>query len=49
MNGPLGLAGQRCIATLFLAAGSHLSRARREQALEAAREAIIGQPLCAMA
>jgi urease accessory protein len=49
MNGPLGLAGQRCIATLFLAAGSDLSRARREQALEAAREAIIGQPLCAMA
>jgi urease accessory protein len=49
MDGPLGLAGQRCVATLFLAAGSDLSRARREQALELAREAIIGHPLSAMA
>jgi urease accessory protein len=49
MDGPLGLAGQRCIATLFLAAGSDLNRARREQALELAREAIMAHPLCAMA
>ena len=40
MDGPLGLAGQRCIATLFFAAGAALPRARREQALELAREAI---------
>ena len=45
MDGPLGLAGQRCVATLFLAAGSDLPRARREQALELAREAIAGHPL----
>ena len=28
INGPLGLASQRCIATLFLASGSDLSRGR---------------------
>jgi urease accessory protein len=49
MDGPLGLAGQRCIATLFLAAGSDFSRARREQALQAAREVIAAHPLCDMA
>jgi len=49
MDGPLGLAGQRCIATLFLAAGSELSRARRDQALDLAREVITAHPLCAMA
>ena len=48
MDGPLGLAGQRCIATLFLAAGSDLSRVRRELALELARETIMAHPLCAM-
>lgn len=40
MDGPLGLAGRRCIATLFFATGSDLSRERREQALEAARDII---------
>jgi urease accessory protein len=49
MDGPLGLGGQRCIGTLFLAAGSDLSRARRELALELARETIMAHPLCAMA
>jgi len=49
MDGPLGLAGQRCVATLFLAAGSDLNRARRELALERAREVITAHPLCAMA
>ncbi len=46
MDGPLGLAGQRCLATLFLATGSELSRTRRAQALELAREAISAHPLC---
>ncbi|HSV55123.1 MAG TPA: urease accessory protein UreD [Burkholderiaceae bacterium] len=46
MDGPLGLAGRRCIGTLFLAAGTELSRARREQALEIAREVIAAHPLC---
>jgi urease accessory protein len=49
MNGPLGLAGHRCVATLYLAAGSDLVRARREQALELARAAIMAHPLCATA
>lgn len=40
MDGPLGLAGRRCLATLFLAGGSDLGRARREQALELARALI---------
>jgi urease accessory protein len=49
MNGPLGLAGHRCIATLYLAAGSDLGRARREQALELARGVIVAHALCATA
>jgi urease accessory protein len=40
MTGPLGLAGHRCIATLFLADGDEMSRARRELALDLAREVI---------
>lgn len=49
MDGPLGLAGRRCLATLFLAAGSDFGRARREQALEAAREVLQGHELAAFA
>jgi len=49
MDGPLGLASQRCVATLFMVAGSDFSRERREQALDLAREAIAVHPLCAMA
>lgn len=49
MNGPLGLAEHRCIATLFLATGTGLSRARRDQALELARAAIMAHPLHATA
>ncbi len=49
MDGPLGLAGQRCIATLFLAAGSDLGRDRRELALATAREVIEAHPLRACA
>jgi len=44
-TGPLGLAGHRCIATLFLATGDEMSRVRREQALELAREAIAAHGL----
>jgi urease accessory protein len=40
LDGPLGLAGRRCLATLFFASGSALTRARREQALELASAAI---------
>jgi len=37
MDGPLGLAGHRCLATLFFAAGAPLTRDRREAALDAVR------------
>lgn len=49
MDGPLGLAGHRCLATLFFAAGSELPRQRREQLLEAARGVIGQHPLVATA
>ena len=45
MNGPLGLAGQRCMATLVFAAGSAIAPERTEAALEAARAAIEASPL----
>ena len=45
LDGPTGLAGQRCLATLFFVAGSKLERARREQALELARTVIAEHPL----
>ena len=40
MDGPLGLAGRRCVATLYFASGSDIDEARRERALELAHEAI---------
>lgn len=40
MNGPLGLAGQRCMATLFFVSGGDIPRARRDAALDAARALI---------
>jgi len=49
LDGPVGLAGHRCLATLWWAAGQALPRERREAALEAAREAIAGHRLAATA
>ncbi|MES2946121.1 MAG: urease accessory protein UreD [Pseudomonadota bacterium] len=46
MNSPLGLAGQRCVASLFFVAGSKLDRHRRQAALDKAREVINAHPLC---
>lgn len=40
LDGPLGLAGHRCLGTLFFAAGSALPRGRREQALQVANDVI---------
>jgi urease accessory protein len=37
LNGPLGLAGQRCMATLFFVSGRAIERGRRERALDEAR------------
>ncbi len=45
MNGPLGLAGQRCMATLLFATGSAIAPERAEAALEAARAALDASPL----
>lgn len=49
MQSPLGLAGHRCVASLFLAAGTPLDRARRDAALEAARAVISANALKATA
>ncbi|MBA2964904.1 MULTISPECIES: urease accessory protein UreD [Ramlibacter] len=49
MDGPLGLAGHRCVATLVLAAGDELTRTRRELALDSAREVLQGHALAATA
>lgn len=49
MDGPLGLAGQRCMATLFFVAGQPIERQRREQALEMVRSLIDGHALRASA
>jgi urease accessory protein len=40
LDGPLGLAGHRCLATLFFAAGSALPRPRRDLLLESARAVV---------
>lgn len=49
LHSPLGLAGQRCMGSLFFAAGSALSRARRELALDAARDVVQTHPLASLA
>ena len=45
MNGPLGLAGQRCMATLVFAASSAIAHQRSERALACARELLEASPL----
>jgi urease accessory protein len=49
LDSPLGLAGHRCMASLFFVAGSKLARQRREQALDAARQVIEAHGLSATA
>lgn len=49
MNGPLGLAGHRCTATLFFVSGQAIERERREKALDAVRTLITAHPLSASA
>ena len=44
LNSPLGLAGHRCMASMFLAAGTALSRTRRDAALDAARAMMDAHP-----
>lgn len=45
LDGPVGLAGHRCMATVFLASGTPMAPAARERALEIAREAVEADPL----
>ncbi len=40
LDGPLGLAGHRCLASLFFACGEEIPRGRREALLDAARAVI---------
>ncbi|MDB5885651.1 MAG: Urease accessory protein UreD [Polaromonas sp.] len=49
LNSPLGLAGNRCMATVFFVAGSKLDRHRRQAALDLARELLEAHPLRATA
>ncbi len=49
MNGPLGLAGQRCMASLFFVSGSKMARDRRQAGLELARQVIASHALGATA
>ena len=45
LHSPLGLAGKGCMASLFFACGSAISRERRELALDGAREILREHPL----
>lgn len=49
LDSPLGLAGHKCLATLFFATGSALDKDRSEAALELARGLLQGHPLAATA
>jgi urease accessory protein len=49
MDGTLGLAGHRCLASLFHACGGELPRQLRADLLEAARACIAAHPLAASA
>ena len=43
LGSPLGLAGQRCLGTMWLACGSPLTRERREQLMETVRARLEGE------
>jgi len=45
LQSPLGLDGQRCLASIFFVAGTPIERARREAALELARSLVEAHPL----
>ncbi len=49
MDSPAGLAGHRCMASLFFVTGSRLDRARKEHALESARAVLAQHALTATA
>ena len=45
MNSPLGMAGQRCLASLFFVSGTKIERGRRSGALDIARSLIASHSL----
>lgn len=45
LQSPIGLAGHRCMASLFFIAGSAIARTRRESALDVARALLEAHPL----
>ena len=49
MDGPLGLAGQRCLASIFFVSGGKIDRSRRQQALDVARSVLDADALRATA
>jgi urease accessory protein len=49
LNGPVGMAGQRCLATVFFIAGTAIGRERRQAALDCARDALGQHALAATA
>ena len=49
MDGPTGLCGARCMASLFFVAGAKLDRTRKQRALDIARELIANSELAATA
>ena len=49
MDGAAGLAGARCMVSLFFVTGSILDRKRKQQALDTARDLIAGHALAATA
>ncbi len=49
LNGPAGLAGMRCWATMYLVCGQPMDRAYKASALDAAREVIAAHALAATA
>jgi len=49
LNGPCGLAGNRCLAMAFFASGTPLDRGRRQLALDAARDILQSHCLAATA
>ena len=49
LNSPAGMAGQRCLATLFFASGTALPRAQREALLDSARACLQDHALASTA
>lgn len=49
LDGPTGLAGHKCLATLFFATGRGMEKTRRDAALDCARATLAAHPLASLA